>query len=279
MRLAAALLAGAAGAVRAAGPATQGDDACVTIQAAADDSADRLRALGVRDGFMLGGRRVLPAPQGLQDAETGAWPRAVPDLAAELKRHPGAAPAVVEAAGQHHLLLARDGVPEWSIWLEHPSLGCDFRRRRTEVLVQAPQAARGLCARLLRGQPVPAQRLRPATDAGVAGWFHVDFANTGQPVDVAWLEEAPGRRLALSAAGGASAATGPQATLLSALDPGLADKDGRYAFLTWAGRIYLDARDGDRHVVRTIDAGRVETACMFATRVETTPMLVERGAP
>ena len=297
-----------------AAPVVRGGEACAALQAAADESADRFRSMIVVGAFELGGRRVqagfdadarVPYPHVvLADDQTGAWPQSVPDLEPEMQRHPRADAAVMAVAGQHHVVVFANWQPQWTVWLEHPGLGCDFRHRRAEYIVHA-RPPRELCTKLLRGQPVPTQAMRRVVSDGalvepsrvadsggatVEGWFHADFANAHQPVDVAVLSATDGHcgvtrdYLELLAPDHKSPAAGSREQLLAELDPGPLE-GARHAFLTWGGKTFLDVRTSNdetgraMHVVRSIDAGHVESVCEFGFHVTATPALVERRWP
>ena len=292
--------------------AARGSLACRALQEAANESPTRLRSLIVSGGFQVNGKRMHDEPMRnaravfpeiyLVDEETGAWPASVPDLQHEMERFPLAEASVVDIGGEHHVLVHADGKPRWSLWLEHPDLGCNFLRRSREFIAHA-RPPMELCEALLHGTRLSSSPLVAPTkqDAAVivaesenhlnptwiSGWYKVDFTNSHRDVTVARLSMEDGHYgvqydyLALLTSDHRVITNGEDATLLDKLDWGPVVQ-ARRAFVSWQGRTYLDLRATDvrtgdmTHIVRTVRAGQVQTTCEFGFDVKTTPVLQKR---
>lgn len=292
--------------------AARGNLACHSLQEAANESPAKLRSLIVSGGFQVNGVHMHDEPMRnarapfpeiyLVDEETGEWPTSVRDLQHDMERFPGGEANVVEVGGEHHVLIYADWKPRWSIWLEHPDLGCDFLRRSREFIADA-QPPTELCKALLRNARLSSLPLHVPTERDsevivaesdnhlaptwISGWYQVDFTNSNRKVDVARLSVQDGHYgvqydyLALLTPDHRVVTKSHDATLLDKLDWG-PTVHARRAFVIWQGRTYLDLRATDdrtgemTHIVRTVRSGQVQTTCQFSFDMKTTPILQKR---
>jgi hypothetical protein len=285
------------------------DLGCNAIVAASAAGAENLRSLMV-NRFSLHGRpihvesleemRPLFSDISLIDETTEQWPSDIPDDQTSWFL---ASAAVVLVAKQHHLLIFRDWQPVWSLWLERPHYGCDFKWHRHETISIKSEPTE-ICHLVSTG------RLRPiavgpsadqkdiietpifnAAGASVIGTVQADFMNDGHATELSLLEAVEGHYglkynyLALLNSDAHPADHSTRSAVLDALQGKAPFKtpDAQFRFLMFGDRTYLEIHDGGGpagkpfHIVRTVQDHQIRTVCEFSVTTTVTGRAATRG--